>query len=84
MNQTLAQEIRTILNLEWNPIGLSLSQLDDEYDDYVKAIISRKWLPNDLHDYLIYTAKNTIGMPSSADTKLIANKIVSVMTKRMA
>jgi hypothetical protein len=63
------QQIKSILNVEWNPIGLSLSEDDDEYESYAINIASREWSAAELQDYLIQAETRNIGMVVDARRK---------------
>jgi len=67
------QRIRSILNRVWNPIGLTLSAEDNEYDDYVAYIARRSvWKEKELIDYLLYVENNHIGLSIGAERKAVA------------
>lgn len=75
-NDNKTQRVRSILNKKWNPIGLSLNELDDEYDDYVEYIIQRPvWQEKELADYLIYVEGSHIGLSVDKERKNIAYSV---------
>ena len=85
-NDSKIQEIRSVLNIKWNPVGLSLAATDDEYDEYIKYIVQRRdWQEKELVDYLIYVENKRIGLSINAERKQVASvaakEIMAVIVK---
>jgi hypothetical protein len=61
----IQDSIRQILYHEWDPIGVSGSAPEDEYDSYIAPvyrILSGSRSEQELVEYLFRTARDTIGV----------------------
>jgi hypothetical protein len=68
--------IRAMLNKYWNPIPLTLSEDDDEYDDYARYIVGHPpWSQQKLAKYLLYIEYKVIGMSVNNERKVIAKDV---------
>jgi hypothetical protein len=65
------EEVRKILNLEWNPFGININDNDDEYWDYAKFISDNKWTKTELVRYLL-----DIGFDNDAERHKIVDNVV--------
>ena len=66
----IQDSIRQILYREWDPIGVSGSAPEDEYDSYIAPvyrILAGSRSEQELVEFLFRTARDTIGVAS--DTK---------------
>jgi len=79
----IQDSIRQILYREWDPIGVSGSAPDDEYDSYigpVYRILSGSRSEQELIEYLFRTERDTIGMSCGSPEQLrpIARKLLEL------
>ncbi len=76
--------IQSILNREWNPIGLTLTDHDDEYRAYAHDIAARQWHAQELCDYLIKAEAGNMGLPVDAARKAYVAQVAKNIIVAMA
>jgi hypothetical protein len=74
--KTIHQNLRSVLNHHWDPIGVS-SEIDDEYDFYVndiKNLLQKKASVEQIAHYLVSIEEDRMGLiPNPKRAELVAN-----------
>lgn len=81
--QRLQQEVRKILLMDWDPIGIrDVPQAQDEYDNYVpriaEMVTSRRSIV-ELSEYLLHLETGVMGLPGNRErARAVAGKLAEI------
>jgi hypothetical protein len=81
----LYQRVDEVLHYLWDPIGVShIPEARDEYDSYVPQVFSlltHKAPAEEIFQFLMKTAMETMGLSSSTQDREKTNDVVEVLIK---
>jgi hypothetical protein len=71
---TIQDQIRDVLNRDWDPIGVVADNVDDEYDMYIghiHSLLAKRVSEKDISDYLLWVEVMRMGLTgTSVDQRL--------------
>jgi hypothetical protein len=71
---TIQDEIRNVLNRDWDPIGVVADNVDNEYDMYIghiHSLLAKRASEKDISDYLLWVEVERMGLTgTSVDQRL--------------
>ena len=81
--EEIQDSVRQVLCREWDPIGVSGSAPDDEYDSYIAPvyrILAGSRSEQELIEFLFRTERDTIGMSCESPEQLrpVARKLLEL------